>query len=163
MTDVQTLSVVIAAASVVVAAATLTQQSRETKRIRQDELFMPIYSRYQEKDFNKHWIDIMFKWEFEDYDDYMKKYGFIVNPEAHSSYLTVAEYFNCIGFLLKRKRLDLMLVDDLMRAMTINFWEKFESIIKEARKREPYPRLMHGAEYLYNEMKRREQLDTASR
>jgi hypothetical protein len=39
MVDMQTISVVIAAASVVIAAVTLTQQSRETRRTRQDELF----------------------------------------------------------------------------------------------------------------------------
>jgi hypothetical protein len=112
--DMQTISVVIAAASVVIAAVTLTQQSREARRTRQDELFMSIYSRYREKEFMKYWLDIVSNGEWKDYDDYMGKYGWRVNLEAHSSFLDVAMFFQSVGVLLKRKRIDLILVDDLI-------------------------------------------------
>ena len=124
---------------------------------------MPIYSRFYEKDFTKHYTDIMYNWEWTDYNDFLEKYGWATNLEAYASWMTVMTYFHCVGTLLKRKRIDPTLVDDLIQTTTVLFWEKIESIVKELRKRLNFPRAYWAVEYLYDEMKRMEQLATASR
>lgn len=82
-----------------------------------------------------------------------------MNLEAHSSFLDVAMFLQAVGVLLKRKRIDLTLVDDLMLDAVIRFWEKVGPVIKQARIREKNSRLLRGVEYLYNELVKREQLE----
>ena len=159
MVTVETISIVIAAASVVVAAFSMIQQNREAKRLRQTELFMPIYSRFQEKEFNKLLMDIMSNWEWEDFDDFMEKYGPETNLEACASFFTVLGFYDVVGVLLMRKQIDPTLVYNLMPASPVRFWEKMGTIIKEGRKSWWTPRFMPPSEYLANEMMKRQQLE----
>jgi hypothetical protein len=41
----------------------------------------------------------------------------------------------------------------------IRFWEKVGPLVKQGRIREKNPRLLHGVEYLYNELVKRKQLE----
>ncbi len=82
---------------------------------------MSIYTRYQEKEYWMHWLNVVMNWKFTDYDDYMNKYGWTTNIEAHSSLLNVAMFFHSVGVLLRRNRIDLTLVEDLMLDGTVRF------------------------------------------
>ena len=62
-----------------------------------------------------------------------------------------------IGILLKRRLIDIELVDDMFTSPIKWTWEKMENIILEARKVENQPEILEWFEYLYNEMKKREQ------
>ena len=159
MVDVNTIGILVASASVVVAAVSFIQQNRESRRMRQDELFMPVFSRFYETEFTKHWNNIMYNWEWKNYDDFMERYDLRANLENMASWSTVTFFFQVVGTLLKRKRIDPTLVSDLMQTATVRYWEKIEPVIKEMRKQLNFPRLVWAAEYLYSEMKRMEQLE----
>lgn len=58
---------------------------RNQNRTRQAQLFMPIYSRFQEKDFMRQYSDITNIWDWKDFNDFSEKYGPTNNPEAYSS------------------------------------------------------------------------------
>jgi len=62
-----------------------------------------------------------------------------------------------VGVLVKRKLIDVTLVDDRMAVSIIWYWQNVEPIIKEFRKRGNWPRAWEWIEYLYNEMQKREQ------
>ena len=99
----------------------------------------------------------MNNWDWNDYDDFYEKYGPASNLEAFAKSASVSVFFTMVGILLKRKEIDVNLVDDTMRTFSMRYWEKFEPIITEGRIRFNFPRLEAGQEFLYNEMKKRQQ------
>lgn len=153
MADVQTISIGIAAASVVVALTYYSLQLRNQNRTRQAQLFMQLYDRFHDKEFMKKFVDINDLWEWRDYDDFLKKYGPETNLEAYSSWASVGNFYEGMGVLVKRKLIDVNLVDDLMSGFILRFWDKIEPIIKEFRERENWPQAYEWIEYLYNEIK----------
>jgi hypothetical protein len=87
----------------------------------------------------------------------MKKYGPKTNPKAWHSSGSVAAFFEGIGVLVYQNLIDVELVAELMSRHVIRFWEKMEPISKEMRRRLNLPRVDEKIEYLYDEMKKREQ------
>jgi hypothetical protein len=155
----QTIGILLTAVTVSIAAIYYTMTLRYTKRsqelqleTRQAQLFMPIYSVYQSEDHIKAVSEIM-KWEYDSYDDYMAKYGEEVNPEAYMMYRKVFGYLEGLGVLVRNGLIDPSLVDDLMSGLIISYWEKFEPIFVERRKRLNWPQVGEQIEYLYNQVK----------
>jgi len=68
----------------------------------------------------------------------------------------VGTYFKGLGVLVKLKLIDLNLVDELMGTSIRLHWEKSGSIVGEFRAR-MWPHAYEFFEYLYNELKKREQ------
>jgi len=124
-----------------------------TLETRQAQLFMPIYSRFHDKEFMKDFMNIVVIWEWDDYDDFWEKYGLEKNIEAYSSYLAWMDYLEGIGVLVKRNLIDASLIDDLISGLVMRFWEKTEGMVKEYRLRINYPQFAEFVEYLYNEVK----------
>jgi hypothetical protein len=87
------------------------------------------------------------KTEFKDYDDFEEKAGM----EARQ----IGGFCEDLGLLVKRKLVDINLVTE--RYDVRNVYEKLKPWIKETRKRGNDPRLYEWFEYLYNELKKREQ------
>ena len=68
----------------------------------------------------------------------------------------VCLHYEEVGVLLRRKLIEIGMVDDLFGNAIRMIWEKLKPVIEEARKRYN-PRAYENFEYLYNEMKKREQ------
>jgi hypothetical protein len=68
-----------------------------------------------------------------------------------------SEFFEGVGILLHRKLVDIELVDDLFSSPIITIWEKTLPMTKALREYFKRPQLAEWFEYLYNEMKKREQ------
>ncbi len=153
MVDVQTVSIAIASAGVFLAAIYYVLQIRHQTRIRQTDLVLRIYSQFGSKEFleaMKTVIDL----KFEDYSDYVKKYGQFGRFEAVSE---VCIFFEGIGLLLKRKIMDFDLVNDLFGSSIIMLWEKLKPAVEGWRNQFNEPGTLEFFENLYNEMKKREQ------
>jgi len=149
MVDIQTISIVIASAGVLVAAIYYVLQIRHQNRMRQTDLVMKLYVQFSSLEFQKLWEEIL-KREAKDFDDYRHKYG---TAELWSADL----FFEGIGILLKRKLIDIELVDDMFTTPIKWTWLKIKDIVLEARKVRNQPEIVEWFEYLYNEMKKREQ------
>jgi len=147
MVDVSTVSIVIASAGVTVAAIYYILQIRHQTRIRQTDLVTRLYSTFASLEFQEAWHKIYFT-EFKDYDDFVEKIGGKRWP--------VLIFYEEVGVLLHRKLIDIGLVDDLLGNSIRTLWEKIRYVMEEARKRYD-PRFYKYFEYLYNEMKKREQ------
>jgi len=160
MVDISTVSVVVAAASVVAGVIYYSFQLRHQTKMRQTDLVMRLYSTYSSKEFWEAMTKFMMM-EFEDFNDYKKKYaptGFPEKPEA-IAFATVSVFFNGIGILLYMKLIDINLVARLFPTAPIYTWEKMKPLVEGWRK-EKGPHLYAEYEYLYNEVKKREQQPT---
>ena len=94
--------------------------------------------------------------EFKDYDGYMKKHGV-------ADLMQVSGLFEGLGFLLHRRFLDIDLVRELLSESTKMTWEKVKPMVEDARKQlsqrksGEYIPVYQWWEYLYKELKKREQ------
>jgi hypothetical protein len=157
--DVQTIGVLVTATSVTIAAIYYVMTLRASQRnmktnleTRQAQLFMPIYSTYYSDEFMRARSEIL-KWNYENYDDYVAKYGYEANPEANTMHRKVNGYFEGIGVLVSHGLIDSSLVDDLMSGAIVTYWEKFRSYILEYRRRIDWPQAGEQIEYLYKQIK----------
>jgi hypothetical protein len=148
MVDIQTVSIAIASAGVFAAAIYYIFQIRHQNRMRQTDLVMKLYSQFNSLEFQKILWEILNR-EAKDYDDYVRRYGF---AEATA----VGMFFEGIGILLKRKLIDIELVDDMFTTPIKSTWEKMKDITLSYRKARNQQEILEWFEYLYNEMKKRE-------
>jgi hypothetical protein len=147
--DIQTVSVVVASSGVLLAAIYYVIQVRHQTRIRQTDLIMKLYSQFSSIEFQKMWNDVLNR-EAKDHYEYMEKYG-------SAEVTAVGMFFEGIGILLKRKLIDIGLVDDMFTMPINDTWLKIKDLIFEVRKIRNRPTILEWFEYLYNEMQNREQ------
>ena len=160
MVDIQTVSIVIASVSVVVASAYYAFQIRHQTRIRKMELiakFSPALS-MNGSEILKHW-DLFMNLQFADLNDYEKKYGSITDRSslATQAFRTIGIYYESIGLLLQERLVDMKLVM-LVEGTGIKLaWEKMKPLIEGFRERYNSPRFWEKFERMYDEVKKREQ------
>jgi len=149
MVSITEVSAVVAAAGVLVGVIYYILNIRHQYKVRQTDLVMKLYSQFNSFGFQKVWYEVL-KREAKDYYDYEKKYGWAEGT-------AVGLFFEGIGILLRRKLIDIELVDDMFTTPIKWTWEKMKDITLEWRKVKNQPEILEWLEYLYNEMKKREQ------
>jgi hypothetical protein len=149
MVDIQTVSIAVASASVVAGVIYYAFQIRHQNKIRHTDLVMKLYSQFNNLEFQKVWEEVLNR-QAKDYDDYRNKYGM-------AEVTAVGMFFEGIGILLKRKLIDIELVDDMFTTPIKWTWEKIKEQTLETRRVRNQPEILEWFEYLYNEMKKREQ------
>jgi len=157
LVDISTVSTVIAAVSVVVASIIAVLQLRDFVKTRQTELVMRLYAIFGSNEFQEEWHILMTDLDAKKYSyrDLVEKYG----KEAPLA----GPFFEGVGVLLHRKLIDIELTDDLFSGFIKRLWEKGKPMIDDARKQLNYPQYGEWFEYLYNQMKKREQKLTKTR
>jgi hypothetical protein len=157
MVDVQTVSIAIASASVVAGIVYYVFQVRHQAKLRQTDLIMRLYSTFGGEEHQKAGKKIS-KITYEGYDDFVKKYGAPNSEEPIPMAIDkVLYFFEEVGVLLSKKLVDIDMIDQLMGYNIMMIGTKTMPIIEQARKRLNLPRVWTNFEYLYNEMKKREQ------
>jgi len=151
----QTVSIVIASGSVVLAAIYYVLQLRHQKRMRQTDLVVRLYSAFSGKELQEAYFKVMYRMEFVDYDDFMKKYKMPSNQAV--PLWQIGKFFDGAGVLLRRKLVDIGLVDELFHAEVTLLWEKIKPLAEGRRKELNQPTIYQSFEYLYNELKKKEQ------
>jgi hypothetical protein len=139
----------------------LTLQSQELTRkaqeqaleTRQVQLFMNAYNKFDEDVVNA-LLEVM-SWEWEDFDDFWEKYGWIKNRDKFTATVSkVAMFYEGIGVLVKEGYLNIRLIALMIGGVTMLFWEKMESVVLEGRVKTNEPRWMSETEYLYKALKK---------
>jgi hypothetical protein len=148
MLDIPSISAIVAAIGVIIGVALTYSEVRNLVKQRQTDLVMRLYSTFGSIEFQEARENVMSR-EFKDVDDYQKKYGVKEVGE-------VGVFFEGIGVLLKRKLIDISLVDDLFSGAIKSIWEKNKPFVEAWRKRVNRPQYAEWFEYLYNEMQKRE-------
>ena len=152
---IQTTAIVVG----IVLALMELRHMREERKIeletRQAQLFMQVYDRFSDTDFAESYVDVMYRWNWTDYDDFLKKYGPETDAQAYTRFVTMPNFFQGLGVLLKRKLIDPAMVLDLM-PITITLWEKIRPFAEIRRKHLNNPLLWKSWQYLYDEVKKYE-------
>jgi hypothetical protein len=159
MVGIQEVSIAIASASVVAGVIYYIFQVKHQTKVRQTELIMRLYSILGSKEFVENDPRI-FNQEFKDLEGFLKKYDsfrkFMESPD-YAPFMMNSMFFEGVGILLRRKLVDIKLVDDLFSSPIILYWEKMLPLTKALRQYFNRPQIAEWFEYLYNEMKKREQ------
>ncbi len=154
MLDIPSISAAIAATGVIIGVVFALLELRNLVKTRQTDLALRLYSYFGSREFLEARRTVM-ELEFEDYNDYVKKYGPFGRVEAVSQ---VCMFFQGMGVLLHRKLLNIGLIDDLFSSISIEIiWEKMKPVVEGWRKQFNEPRTLEWFENLYNQLQRREQ------
>jgi len=160
MVDAQTVSIVFAGLSIGIAALYYTLTLRNTQKNRQQQLetrqtqmFMQLYDRFNQKDHQRTFTEVIWGMNWDDYQDWYRKYGPETNPKWFTSMQSIHAFFEGIGVLVKRGLIDITLVDDMMSSNIIVTWEKFRPLIYEIREEWGVPQMWEWVEYLYGEIR----------
>jgi hypothetical protein len=158
MVDAQTISIVFAGLSIGIAAFYYISTLRNTRKnqelqleTRQAQLLHSLHRDYTNFEGNMRNREFM-NMEWEDYEDFERKYGSDNNPEAYAQRLTGWFWSNNVGIMLKAGLLDSEMVYDSFGSSVIIAWKKWESIIKEQRIRYMGENWMEHFEYLIDRM-----------
>jgi len=160
--SIQTIGVGVAAISVVIGVTNSILTNRHAQRMRdreletrQAQLFMQLYSLYDNRDFLEDYGNVAWVFEYKDLSDWMKKYGPRTNIAAYSSWIRVGRFFDGTGILVKKNLVDINLIIDQMREVIVYSWDKMEPWVIEQRKMLGHPQLWENFEYLASEVRKR--------
>jgi hypothetical protein len=148
MVDVQTVSIVIASASVVAGVVYYALQLRHQTRMRKTDLLTRLCSTMVNKDFLDAWQKVQDR-EILGHSDYLKKYGFVELNE-------VLVFFTQLGMLLKRGLIEADLIPLTFGQVKVTR-EKMKPVLEGGRKRFNEPKLGDEVEYLCSELEKRRQ------
>ena len=166
MVSIETVSIIIAATGVILAAINQILSNRQAAQQRQTQLFMDLYNRWNTSEVAKQYGNIRFKYRITNYDDYLRVVDYenevLGNIDAFSDFQNLAQLFNGIGVLVKRKLIDIALVEDLLSNRVIWWWEMYRPICMGARQATSDPEMYDNMEYLYNAMKQYQETKTAA-
>jgi hypothetical protein len=154
MSEVQTVSIAVASAGVFIAAIYYVLQIRHQTKLRKTDLVLRLSSTYESKEYSEALIRVL-AYEYEDYNDFVKKYGQVpsVTPDQ-IAFRMICTFYEQLGMLVARKLVEPDLAYDLFPVEML--WQKVKPIVEGVRKQLNEPRLLSWFEYLYNEMKKRE-------
>jgi hypothetical protein len=102
-------------------------------------------------------LDVLYNLEFEDYEDFMRKYGPGSNLETYASMIQAIELFQIVGLYVEQKALDIDIVIRHSGNTVLRLWEKVESFVIRHRENTGDPFHWQSFEYLAQEMKKYEQ------
>jgi hypothetical protein len=117
---------------------------------RQSQLFMQVYTQSLSKEFIKQWYAVK-DFEYQGLKDFSEKYGIDNNPEFYYSFISIANYIDGLGVLVKRGIMDIALVTDMMGSYAAWWWRIVETYVKDIRLAGA-PDFFIAGEYLINEM-----------
>ena len=128
------------------------EKQRQTEiETRQAQLFMDIYGHFRDPEFQMAYRDIMGKWEWEDYDEYVEKY--CQADDVGVKKLFFHRFYSGVAILVARGLIDTELANELVGGILTVVWEKYKPMIERRRIDLNMPFLWKDIEFLYNKFK----------
>jgi hypothetical protein len=155
MVDVQTISIAVASIGVLLAAIYYVLEIRHQSRLRQTESVIKLspWFNMTAREVQEAVTQVC-SIEYKNYKDYLEKYS--ERPE-HVTLKILGNYFEGIGILVYRKLVKADIVYDFWGEIIQSSWEKIQPLVADMRKDIGDSNMFRFWEYLYNEMKKREQ------
>ena len=154
MADITEISAIVAAAGVMIGVVYYILDIRHQTKLRQTYMTMRLYTSWTSKEMTEPWLKV-WNLEFGDYNDFKRKYGTYLSENLeNAAVLSVLNSFIVMGFLFQKKLIDYEIVRQLPISMT---WNKVKPIVEGVRKQFHDESMYKEFEYLYDEMKKREQ------
>jgi hypothetical protein len=151
---IETIALILTGLSISASIVYYTSVLRNADKTRQTQLLMDIKRKTDDPEFWR-MIHEIGTYEWSDYEEYEKKYGRTSNPKAASEIASLMAFYNSIGVLVATDRIELELLGKILGPMPSMFWNKFESIFHEERKRLNNPYAYVYVEYLKDEQLKR--------
>jgi hypothetical protein len=157
MLDIPSISAIVVALGVVIGVIYYVLDLRHQSKSRQMSVLMNLYMTYGSDDMRKAVQDVIALMDkYKDYDSFVKEYGF--GSQAWVDINKYLWFFNGVGFLVHEGFVDMRLVLGLFQTQGIKLcWEKWKIFVEGQRKAFGLPESYAWIEYLYNEVKKREQ------
>ena len=124
------------------------QQAEETRKT---QLSTSITEKLGSKDFWRDFVELA-RLDWQDIDDYMKKYDSKVSTESYSQRMNVWTAYDNMGYLLREGLVDREILFNSAGAHCILIWGRYKPIIDYYRRVELGPRYLENFEYLAKEM-----------
>ncbi|MCW4051952.1 MAG: hypothetical protein NWE78_01920 [Candidatus Bathyarchaeota archaeon] len=159
MIDAQTISIVIAAASIVIATAYYITIVRNANRARQAQLFMQFHSKGMNKELIKDMTEINLCWTWKDADEFFQKYGPETNPDAWAKFVSVWAYYEGMGTLVKKNLINVEIIPEILAIAIVDFWEKIQPVASKYSQQLRRPQAFDGVELLYHKIRRATELE----
>ena len=154
MIDAQTISIVIAAASIVIATIYYITIVRNANRTRQAQLFMQFHSKGMDKELIKDMTEINLSWAWKDVDEFFQKYGPETNPDAWAKFVSVWTYYEGVGTLVKKNLINVEIIPEILAIAIVDFWEKIQPVANQYSQQLRRPQAFDGTETLYRKIRR---------
>jgi hypothetical protein len=147
--DIATISIVVASASAVVGVVYYLFDLRLQTKLRKTDLLVKLC-------------------EVRNNTDWLKAFD-LINGSQTADLLRMRKenkmseinringFFDEVGILLQMGLIDIDFVQKLLKEYPIKIWEKMKPVLEESRKIHDSSQVLSGFEYLYNEMKKRDQ------
>jgi hypothetical protein len=151
--DLTEISVIIATAGVLVGVVYYILAIRNQAQTKQTDLVMRLYATFSTSEFQDAWTKVRKrapKADIADIDEFDEKVGL-------REFNQVCLFFEGIGILLQRKLVDARMVEDLFGGSVDRAWGYVRKAVYRGRQQMNDPTIYYYFEYLYNEMKKREQ------
>jgi hypothetical protein len=161
--DIVSISSIVAAVGVIAGLILTVQELRHLRKQRQTDLLVRLapWLNMSSSELQQAMVKII-NLEFKDYDDFVKKYGPLASEKPEQmAIMTIGNYSDAIGTLVRRGLVDIDLVYEFWGHNLLLYWEKLKPVAEGAI--EQYDQPWYGestqsnAEYLCNELKKREQ------
>ena len=167
--DVQTATVVITGISIIIGVILSINSRKQELETRQAQLFMQIYNRWTSQEVTKSYGALRYKYLEQDWiafceDLFSNRQG--KNPDVdldwYSEHQMLATFFEGLGILVKKDLVDLSMVEDLFSSRLIWYWETQILPLRDVVRTYQHDSTLYDSiEYLYNELKQREQQATS--
>ena len=99
------------------------------------------------------WAKFMLTYEWNDFEDYMKKYGPINNPHDWEEQFKHLITYEGLGIMVSKNMIDISLVYEAYGDWVMRYWEKYYPVMIEFRKTYG-PEYLEWTEYLIDELKK---------
>ena len=124
---------------------------KQTLETRQISLIDNIVTRSMGEQGFRNMFELL-RYEWEDFEDFERKYGSENNVEATAKRFAVWQDYNLIGLMLRKGLVEANDLFDMGVQGVIFLWEKYQPIIEEERKRYLGNNFLRDFEYLAGEM-----------
>ena len=159
MVDLQAAGILIAAASITVIAVNYALSSRRLVEIKESELKareaqlrLQLIAYMTDERFEGALNEILWRWDWEDWDDYWEKYSPHGNPEANLTRRLARSFYVGLATIVRDGLVDIETVYELNPTGVTRYWEKMGPIAREFRELNDYPGYLEPVEYLAGEI-----------
>jgi hypothetical protein len=151
---IETIALVLTGLSITASILYYTTVLGNAEKARQREL---IYQKYQNisVDYSRAYNDVILMSDWNDYEEFDKKYGRNNNPDAAAKWMYITRVYNLAGIYLEEGADPDLLFKLYPAPAVINLWEMFGPIFLERRVRYNDPDRSKSFEFLYKEARKR--------
>ncbi|NHI89790.1 MAG: hypothetical protein EAX87_09720 [Candidatus Thorarchaeota archaeon] len=150
--DLQSISIMIAAASVLIGVIMSVLSIRNFAKSRQASVFLDFH-RQADLEFIQHASEVVIEWNWKDAQEFDQKYGPRTNPKAYAKFIFVGSFFDSMGKLVEAKVTNARLIPESLAVFAMAWFEKIKSIEPDLAAKWRRSGSMDSSKLLYKKLK----------